>query len=297
MNIDQYIHFRNYKTKQLILITTVLAILSWGILWLTNYLEVSGLLPEYIVKSPEPIRVVAFFYILILVFIISESFWKFLTSLYEQNKTYKFRSQDWPKEWIFNGATEPISVSELFVKSSRAGCLLENYIWKNFRMTFELKFLDNLYRHVGVIFRAVDLDNYFMLEILQDSPHHGSSLKDNRSGIKPHVRYRGGWEIMYFEEKKDLDFSDFVKITLEVKEDTAYLYCKDSLIFTWILPTHVDVNHIEVGVRERNMTESKSKDIAEVVQRILFREKYGMIGFRGHPGHGAIIRGLKIVKL
>lgn len=297
MNIDQYIHFRNYKSKQLILITIILAILSWGILRLANYLEASGLLPDYIIRSPEPIRVVAFFYILILAFILLESFWRWFESLDKRNKTYKFRSQDWPREWIFNGAPESISTSELFVKSSRAGCLLENYTWKNFKMTFELKFLDDLYKHVGIIFRAVDLDNYFMLEIMQDSPHHGSLLSGNRSGIKPHVRYRGGWELMYFEEKKDFDFSDFVKITLEVKENIAYLHYKDSLIFALILPTHVDVNHIEAGVKQNNITESTGKAVTEVVQEILFREKYGMIGFRGHPGQGAIIRGLKIVPL
>lgn len=296
MNIDQYIHFRNYKNKQLLLITIVLAILSWGIFKLTNHLETSGLLPEFIVKSPEPIRVVAFFYILILAFILIESFWKWFESLDKRNKTYKFRSQDWPSEWIFNGAPESISIPELFVKSSRAGCLLENYIWKNFKMTFELNFLDNLYKHVGIIFRAVDLDNYFMLEIMQDSPHHDTPDEGNKSGIKPHVRYRGGWELFYFEEK-DFDFSEFVKVTLEVKENTAYLYYKDALIFTWILPTHVDVNHIEAGVRQNNITESTGKAVTEIVQRILFKEKYGMIGFRAHPGQGAIIRGLKIEPL
>lgn len=297
MNIEQYIHFRNYKNKELLLITVVLAVLSWMILRLTNYLEISGLLPEYIVKSPEPIRVVTFFYSLILAFILLESFWRLFESLDKRNKTYKFRSQDWPSEWIFNGATEPNSVSELFVKSSRAGCLLENYIWKNFKMTFEMKFLDDLYKHVGIIFRAVDLDNYFMLEIMQDSPYHGTPGGGNKSGIKPHVRYSGGWELMYFEEKKDFDFSDFVKVVLEVEKNTVYLYCKDALIFVWILPTHVDVNHMEAGVKQNNITESTGKTATEVVKRILFRENYGMIGFRGHPGQGAIIRGLKIVSL
>lgn len=297
MNIDQYIHFRNYKTKQLLFITAILAILSYGILWLTGYLKTASLLPNYIVESPEQIIVVAFFYILILSFILLESFWRWLESLGKRNKKYKFRSQEWPIGWIFNGAPEAISISDLFVKSSRAGCLLENYMWKNFKMTFELKFPDPFLKHIGIIFRAIDLDNYFMLEILQNSPHHGSLLTGNRSGIKPHVRYRGGWEIMYFEEKKDFNFSEFVEIALEVKENTCYLYYKNTLIFGWILPTNVDINHIEAGIKQNNNTETLEKGVEKTVHEIPFRLNHGMTGFRAHPGQGAIIRGLKIEPL
>lgn len=291
MNFDQYIFFRNYKIRQLFIFISCLFFLGWLILLLVDILTSIYRFPNFIIDTPEAILVTAFFLLLTFLFIVVEKIWKWLKDLDKKNKTYKFRSQDWPSEWIFNGKTEPNSVSELFVKSSRAGCLLENYIWKNFKMTFEMKFLKNQpEKHIGLVFRAVDLDNYFMLEIFQNSPHY-----NNTSGLKPHVRYRGGWELMDPEEKQIFNFSDFVKIVLETKDNTVYLYYQSQLIYGWILPTHVDVNHIEAGVNIQGQEQDgKTKGI---VQEIPFRLGYGMLGFRAHPRQGAIIRGLKIEPL
>ena len=301
MNLDQIIRFRNFKALQLLRIISILSFLGWGILWLSDILKRHLQIPEYIIKVPEPIIVVAFFSILILSFVLVETLWKWFSSLDKRNKIYKFSSQDWPCEWIFNGKTEPFSISELHIKSSRAGCLLKNYFWKNLKITFEMKFETSTFRpmkNIGLLFRAKDLDNYFMLEVFQDNKFGEDENKRPilKSGIKPHVRYAGGWEMMDIEGY-DFDFSDFVKVKLEVKEGTVYLYYKDNLIFDWILPTHVDINHLEAGVKLNNTTESIGKEVPKIVQEIPFKESYGMIGFRAHPGQGAIIRGLKVKPL
>lgn len=288
MGFDQYVFFRNYKWRQLIIVFLSLALLSWGILYVSSLL--SAVLPDYIVKAPEPIRVVGFFSLLVVLFILLETLWKEALNLHKRDKIYKFRLRDWPDKWVFNGKTEPTSdPAGLHIKSSRAGSLLKNYLWKNFRMSLEMKFPGHPMNFVGIVFRALDLDNYFMLEIIQKSP-----FENNKSGIKPHVRYQGAWEIMDLTEKSFLDFSDFVKVTLEAIDNTIHLYFKDNLIFEWILPTHVDVNHIESGFKQGAKPETVGREISKSVREIPFRLDYGMVGFRAHPGQGAIIKGLKI---
>lgn len=206
--------------------------------------------------------------------------------------TYKFRGQDWPKEWIFSGRPEQIGPSELLIKWSRAGCLLKNYYWKNFKMTCEVKFLDIFDKTIGFVFLAENLDNYFMLEL---------SAKHNQ--IKPHVRYRGGWDIVEPTEKRFVG-DGYFGVVLELKSSVAYLYIDGSLSFTWNLPTHVDVVYRESGVNSNTESSTEREDdkpngrkVAEHVQKIPFSNNGGMIGFRAHPGQGAIVRGLTISPL
>ena len=144
-------------------------------------------------------------------------------------------------------------------------------------------------KHIGFIFRAEDLDNYFMIEV---GEHDGCA------GIKPHVRYKGGWEGMSIE-KKDLNFSEFTKVTLKVKGDTAIISVNGTHTFAWVLPIYVDVNHWESGVREE--MEKKKNVVVETfsghVQKITFRLGYGLVGFRAYMKHGAIIKDLRIEPL
>jgi hypothetical protein len=69
-------------------------------------------------------------------------------------------------KWISNGKTKISNEGYLFVKSSRAGCLLKDNYWKDFKMSFEMMFkFDDKFKKqklFGLIFRAEDLDNYFM---------------------------------------------------------------------------------------------------------------------------------------
>ena len=140
--------------------------------------------------------------------------------------------------------------------------------------------MEDLDKTVGIVFRAEDLDNYFMLE-----------LSDKHKELKPHVRYHGGWDVIYPIKKDIFSSLDFMNIIFKVKNNTAYLYVDSHLELTWVLPTHVDVMHIESG------SEKKSEEATpdeRYVQEIPFRMQFGMVGFRAYPGQGSIIRGLKI---
>lgn len=209
---------------------------------------------------------------------------------------YIFDSNSWPKGWIFSGRPEIID-GDLHVKQSRAGILFEEKLWKDFRMTFAMKFDASLYpkKHLGVIFRAADLDNYFMIEV-----RGGTSLNEN--GLAPHIRFKSGWQVTGVVSDLHLSLDEFKNITLLVKNDTAIFSYEDKECFKWDLPTHADISHFEAGVDGNN----KSKEEATLtknlsgnhVQRISFRSDYGMIGFRAHhDNQGGIIRNLKIEKL
>lgn len=307
MEINRYLDFRH--RHQLVLDLIVWIFWSWTLLFTGDVIKArfSSTLP-YVINSPEPIRITIFFLFLVVLIILTKDFFQFILVSIRKNKTYIFSINDWPDKWIFNGKTELINNTYLFVKSSRAGSVLKDYFWKNFRMSFEMKFLPDNFRNqklIGIIFRAKDLDNYFMIEIGEDAVGY-KTLDSNGiesgnpilvSSIKPHVRYKGGWEIMSIEEiVPKFDFSTFKNVVFEVKGSEARLFYNGDLVFYWVLPTHVDVNHIEAGVKEE-IEERKNitiKAFAEHVQDIPFRLNYGLVGFRGHVKHGAIIRNLRI---
>ncbi len=313
MDINRFLDFKD--KRQLIKDVFIWFISGLTLLLIGKLLEILlgkqlSLISSYIISPYDTIKVAAFFLLLVLLFVLIKNWFCWINIYRNKNKTYQFNSKDWPDKWLFHGKTELIDDAYLFVKSSRAGCLLNNYYWKDFKMSFEMKFKPDNFRTqklIGLIFRADDLDNYFMIDIGENAEGYIKINNDNKeewipvSSIKPHVRYKGGWEIMSVEEiTPPFDFSDFVKISLEVKGDTARIFYKNSPIFNWMLPTYVDVNHIESGVKDNR---EKTKDIlvggsfAGHVQKIPFRLGYCLVGFRAHLKHGAIIRNLKIKPL
>lgn len=304
-NILRFIDFDfKHRWQSILRDVVTLSVFGLTLLWVVEYIKTLISIPEFITYSPEPIRVAAFFLWLLLGF----GLWKLGWQKYQEHKslikdkTYTFKHSHWPSSWIFNGKTETTArIDELYVKSSRAGCLLKTHVWKDFRMTFELKFMEHLMKYVGIVFRAEDLENYLMLELFREDGGSSEGKPQWKSGIKPHIRYKGGWEMVYREIYNELDFTDFTQVILEVKDDTVNLFYKGEPKFIWILPTHVDVNHIETGSRKQDEEEGKGekigKDVARNVQEIPFRLAYGRVGFRAHPGQGAIIKDLKVEPL
>ncbi len=310
-NITQFIDFDfKHKWRSVVGDVFTLLILGVALLYLGEVIRTRILFnpffnDKFIVESPDAIKITAFFLLLVLLFGLVKLAREGVKNrrLLKDSK-YEFKHGDWPNKWVFNGKTEILSgIDQLYVKSSRAGCLLKTHLWKNFRMTFEMKFEPSLMQYRGIVFRADDLDNYFMLEIFRD--HLGSSDDKQiwESGIKPHVRYKGGWEIIWPEKYNQLDFSDFEQVALEALEDTVTLFYKQQPLFKWVLPTYVDVNHVEAGFKSVMKDDTKEKvdiigkNVTRVVQEIPFRLNYGMVGFRAHPGQGAIIRDLKVEPL
>ncbi len=291
MNIREFLLILRHRLLQpleLILLllsfvlTTVLTTLAF---WLLNFIPLYSV---FVPNSPLSVGIVKFLIWLIIFHLLKKG----IIGIIEFNrkgKNYVFNSNNWQKEWIFNGQSYTLSdPSRLIVRSSRAGCLLEKYLWKDFVISFEMKFLkDTPMKNVGIIFRAKDLENYFMLEIFQVAG------LINYIYVKPHIRSQGTWEFVQQTFIGNFDLLNFQKIKLRINSSIVQLYVSSNKVFEWYLPTHLDINHIEAGVNGLS-EETTSRGI---IPKIDFRQSYGMIGFRAYPGQGAEIKNLNIKTL
>ena len=221
----------------------------------------------------------------ILTFLVAKELFSRFIAFIKRGIFYEFTSDSWYKDWIFNGKTKILKEfpPTLRVNSSRAGCLLDRYIWKNFEMKFDMRFLER--GIIGIVFRAEDLDNYFMLQLKKGD---STLFAPNGSiSIVPHIRYLGMWEQMSQDilgAKKNN--SGWLEVTLKAKDNTVIFNVSGIGTYTWNLPTHVDINHIESGNR-KNQNSSSNADEKFVVKatdlpKIPFKDTFGRIGFRAH---------------
>lgn len=297
-NVKNYLNFEN--PRQLLIDVSLWFFCGGLILWIIRYLKFFAICCyrdyRFLIKTPDPIKIAAFFLLLIsLFYFIKLLYKKFITVGFNKDKTFSKKNRDWPGSWEFNGGSR-FEPEKLVINSARAGCLLKNYYWKNFSMSFDVEFEENSIQKqklFGIIFRASNLDNYFMLEI-------GVRPEGNNpQGIKPHVRFKGGWEELAVKEIKKFKFNSENgphKFELLVVGNIAKLSYRGEDIFRWELPTYVDVNHYESGVKEKKNEESRDVFLYQNhVQKIPFRLDYGLVGFRSHWNHApAIIKNLII---
>jgi len=290
LNIREFLLILRHRLLQplelgLLLFSFVLAIILF---WLLD--AISQLKPFYLLFVPYfPLSttIIKFITWLVIFHLVKKGVNK-VEEFRRRGKSYAFNNKNWEREWIFNGQSYTLpDPSRIVIYSSRAGCLLEKYVWKDFVMSFEMKLLENSpQKNMGIIFRAKDLENYFMLEIF---------LRDNENKIyvKPHVRSQGAWEFIQETFVGNFDLLQFQKVKLRVDNVRVHFYISGNKVFEWYLPTHLDINHIEAGV-QGSSDETTSRGI---IPRIDFRNRYGKIGFRAYPGQGAECKNLNIKSL
>ncbi|OGM74830.1 hypothetical protein A2382_03380 [Candidatus Woesebacteria bacterium RIFOXYB1_FULL_38_16] len=290
-DISQFINFKDRRqlaTDVLFwLISALLVIILVKVMSLSTF--------SFKVYFPDTIIVALYFLVIIYIFVLLKDFREWVIIFCNRDKTFSFRIGDWPGLWIFNGGCE-FGPEKLVINSSRSGCLLENYYWKDFTMSFDVKFEENdiqKQKLFGIIFRAKDFDNYFMLEI-GIRPEKYSDSNGNESvieGIKPHLRYKGGWEELAIKKIDKFDFGknkSFQRIKLRVIGNRVDLFYQGGNVFSWRLPTHVDVNHFESGV-----IEGRTNGLDLLASQCV--SSYGLVGFRSHWNHApAIIKNLII---
>lgn len=210
-------------------------------------------------------------------------------------------------EWIFQGSLNFIGDS-LEITASDSGGLIKDYLYKNFLMTFNLKIVNG--GRAGIIFRAQDLENYLMLQIvLQD----GFKFPDGSVGtriydIVPHIRFLGSWETFnitpepYHSTRLKYICEKGLLINLEVKDYMAILTIKsnnETEEFRWNIPTHTELN-----IYRQQVASEESSDITKIdpldgkfVPKIWFRDRHGRIGFRAYAWEKAVVSDLKIKKI
>jgi hypothetical protein len=180
-----------------------------------------------------------------------------------------------------------------------------NNIWKNFTANVEIDFLGDIqnkkinpapHTHdgalmctnshctypfkdsLGLIFRAQNFDDYFMLELLK--------INDNIV-IRPHIRSSGNWDAPILNIDNNSVKCDFpLKITIQVVGSSLTLNIQDKKI-QWLLPTHLDTNLI-------GQIKDKESVVKTIISEIYFRDRAGMFGFRCFGDQIALVKSLKV---
>lgn len=243
---------------------------------------------------------VIFFYLLDkIVFWLPLRIWSIIARVFNHFNilVYHLKQEKWPDEWEFQGATRMESYiskkhPQLVVSYSNSGSLLNDTFfgvpkrWKNFKMEFKLIFPKEDSRALGIIFRAEDLSNYYMLQIRAYKEDNYKVL------VKPHIRYFGDWEVLDIREKDLLNIITHesttapLSVVLKVKDSIAQIAINGKDIYRWPLATNTEINY-----RQHDRKEPFDKG---VVPKITFSRRYGKIGFRAYPNEEAIVRDLRV---
>lgn len=196
---------------------------------------------------------------------------------------------------IFQGGNiEVLKGNILHILNSERGVLFKNHLWRDFKAEFDFDLLgkakhritaDN---YVGFIFRASDLDNYFMISIGYKYIKEKNSVT-MKVLITPHVRLDGKWEALSQETFSPRDFEPegFNGITCIVKGNTLDLIL-NGIKFAWNIPTNFQSAEKEV---------SEKKFVFGDTSLIGFRNSFGMIGFRVWVDEEAYISKLVVTEL
>lgn len=231
-----------------------------------------------------------------------------------ENK-YILNLSNFDKEWEFQGNINATNKG-LEITNTPSGCVVKNdywdtKVWKNISATFQVTFINkvrslendydrNKYQQtqelqlkrvtvefrelLGIIFRAQNLDDYFMLGIMKIG---------NRIVFRPHVRVAGNLDIPLrntprntFKLIKNMNTLNFkillhnTELKLFVKQSNKWVKC-----FYWRLPS----------LYKANLYEGKDNSDSEFITReIPFRDSPGMFGFRNYGNELAIIKSLEI---
>lgn len=215
------------------------------------------------------------------------------------------------------------------ITSSDSGVLFKNLFWRDCKIDFDFNFDDfksgvewdyvtvgNTWKYeqvfhkprnnyFGLLFRAQDLDNYFMIQIgvKEMIRNNIKSFKgkdiygDKVILIKPLVKVDGNWEV-YTNEKRKLEglkIKDFNHLACKLKGNILTLSADKAIKdFEWLLPSKFHANY-----KSQNVGETKSQEIIAFGDQttIPFRNRCGMLGFRAYDEERVIIKNLKVTKL
>lgn len=160
-----------------------------------------------------------------------------------------------------------------------------NKEWYEYKGEFKERDRTKTYKKLfGIIFRAQDLENYFLLEVWRIG---------NYIVIRPHVRIDGNWDAPILNpEENSMLFNKLRKFTMiftaDEKETTLYI---NNQKLTWVLPTHYEIN------LRHNLTTLQGDLKEGNVRKIPFRLSRGRFGFRNYGDELAYITSLNIEPL
>lgn len=213
-----------------------------------------------------------------------------------KNRQSPLVAQRFLDDFIFQGNVKPVE-DGLIVTNSPAGCLIKPRTlgfrrnWLDFEVLIEAEFpkqeRETFNDYLGIVFRAQNFDDYFMLEVC---------CKNNDLVIRPHVRVNVNWDAPYLDPDFNRLNNFFGRrrrsIALKIKVKGSFVEVtelKTNRTLVWYLPTHVEPNQIQAVGSRAGDNLSKT-----YVGEVYFRDKAGMFGFRNYGNELAFIKSLHI---
>lgn len=296
MNFKDSLYISQFKLNHYF-IELVWAVLTFAITSYLMFLFTSQIkYPQWIFFDekylPLPLSAIKLVF-WILLFLTSYPIVNYIVHIFKRGVSYRFRVYDWPSEWIHHGGIEVTTQQEgLEIKHSASGCLLKKYYWKDFEISFETKFLNDInklhHRSLGILFRALNLESYFMFEMQVDKTN-GDLY------IKPHARLLGKWEFVDWKKVGTCPLDDFFKVKLLAEGRLVKFYVNNSLKYEWMLPDFIDFRGEKQS--EPNIDKMDDKNTSITVLPLPFADKYGMVGFRADWLQGAFVKDIRIETL
>lgn len=260
-------------------------------------------------------------------------------------RTKKFVPDDCLNNLIYQGRVDKVGNDAIRITDSGFGVLLKNYYWKDFLAIFifdfedlkistediylpteeaarnsktdvafvEKKFIKPFNNYIGFIFRALDLDNYFMISIGIKKMVLKNNKRQTKKGeyvyvekllITPHIRVDGKWEVFSPKFYPDKDTRNTQRIVLKKGDNIcSYRVRGNHLVlginnkeevFKWNLPSNFRANYIEED--RKQLRDSGGFTFGDSTT-ISFRNTYGMLGFRAYGEEHVIVKNIKITRL
>lgn len=244
-------------------------------------------------------------------------------------KTRRIFIDDCLNALTYQGKVEKTGPRSLSITNSDSGVLIKHHFWKDFSITFNfnletlkqsaendyVRSRGDLYEgrihrpknnYFGFIFRALDLDNYFMISVgIKDvfnpdtQPRRGILKYVRQLLITPHARVNGRWDVFssepYPDDKKTkLKEDKSHSVTIEVRGNKLELSFKEIMKppYIWQLPTNFRSNW--PSEREKIRGEEYIFGDESVIP---FYNSFGKIGFRAYGEEHVIIEDLVVTQI
>lgn len=216
-----------------------------------------------------------------------------IKDFFMNNRAYVWDHKYFLKDWVFQGSIVVDRDGQqdvLKIKTSEIGAVIKNRSWRNFTLTFDFKIPtkisygdppneNQLERGFGIIYRAKDLNQYYMLKV-------------DKTGYLPHIKNYQYWEnngpTVTTKKLGPSILDSWVNVKLVMKNDILFIKI-GSDEFNLYLPTHSIVSRENFPTRKDSEGEFKPNPYASI--------KYysGTVGFRSYPLEEVYIKNLQVV--
>jgi len=138
---------------------------------------------------------------------------------------------------------------------------------------------------LGIVFGAQNLEDYFMIEVWK---------VDNILSVRPHVRISGNWDAPVYNSPQTINLNgNQIIVNLENKDNVVYVSVGSTKIMEYVLPKKFEANLVQ-----HQKPSGEKEDLNKgAVDKIYFRNKVGMFGFRNYGNELAVVKKLCIKPL